>query len=60
LKKKDKKRFSKEWQGLAKKEKINQTMVTYVINTRIKTNRKLMAIQPNTTLIGAIMGVGSL
>jgi len=60
LKKKDKKRFSKEWQGLAKKKKINQTMVTYVINTRIKTNRKLMAIQPNTTLIGAIMGVGSL
>jgi hypothetical protein len=60
LKKKDKKRFSRECQGLAKKEKRNQTMVTYVINTRIKTNRKLMAIQPNTTPIGAIMGVGSL
>jgi hypothetical protein len=45
---------------LSQKRKKNQTMVTYVISTRIKTNKKLVAIQPNTTLIGAITGVYSL
>jgi hypothetical protein len=39
--------------------KKNQTMSTYMINIGIKTNEKSMIIQPHTSSIGAILGVGS-
>ncbi len=43
--------------GKKKSNYVNH--ITYMINIGIETNEKSMIIQPHTSLIGAILGVGS-
>jgi hypothetical protein len=53
LKKKSKKNFQKN----NVEEKKIQTMLTCVVGTRMKTNKKSLAIQSHTSPIGVVMGV---
>jgi hypothetical protein len=52
-----KKKFKKEFPRKDNVEKKNQTILTCVVGTRMKTNKKSLAIQSHTSPIGAVMGV---